>query len=188
MHRGSQAIPTHPSTTTKPSPPTHPPIYPPRPPLKTHSFPLSLLPLCPSLQVSLVNENSGLSETVARMKAEHTILFQKRRRLEQQLEQYSKEVKTTEAAMARLYVELQRVNGLIAANSEMRNALQVCVLVVGGWVGLLGLYSDTDPPAGHTFFPLSPSLFLSLSLSIYIYIYIISMRAIPYDNYVSLLS
>lgn len=72
-----------------------------------------------------MNENSALSETVTRMRAEHTILFQKRRRLEQQFEQYTKEIKATDAAMARLHVELQRVNGLIAANSEMRNALQV---------------------------------------------------------------
>ena len=58
------------------------------------------------------------------MRAEHTVLFQRKRRLEQQHESHQREIKGLVAAMGRLHVELQRVNALIAANSSARQALQ----------------------------------------------------------------
>ena len=71
------------------------------------------------------NDNSSLTETVARLRAEHTVLFQKRRRLEAQLEDQNKELKSLQGGMVRLNVDLQRVNGLIAQNSSAREALKV---------------------------------------------------------------
>ncbi|GIL43650.1 hypothetical protein Vafri_1318 [Volvox africanus] len=73
--------------------------------------------------VGLQNENGGLTETLARLRAEHTVLFQKKRRLEQQLEGQEKAIKGLNSGMARLHVDLQRVNGLIASNSAARAAL-----------------------------------------------------------------
>ncbi|GLC36058.1 hypothetical protein PLESTB_000533200 [Pleodorina starrii] len=73
--------------------------------------------------VGLQNENGGLTETLARLRAEHTVLFQKKRRLEQQLEGQDKAIKGLNSGMARLHVDLQRVNGLIATNSAARAAL-----------------------------------------------------------------
>lgn len=74
--------------------------------------------------VALTNENAQLSENVARMKAEHTVLFQKKRRLESQLESQQKEFRSLQAGMARLGVDLQRVNSLIAQNSSAKDALK----------------------------------------------------------------
>jgi len=74
--------------------------------------------------VTLQNENATLAETVTRMRAEHTILFQKKRRLESSLESHQKDVKGLQTAMGRLNVDLQRINGLIAQNSAARQTLQ----------------------------------------------------------------
>ncbi|GFR48625.1 hypothetical protein Agub_g10540 [Astrephomene gubernaculifera] len=73
--------------------------------------------------VSLQNENGVLTETLSRLRAEHTVLFQKKRRLEQQLEGQDKAIKALESGMGRLHVDLQRVNGLIATNAAARAAL-----------------------------------------------------------------
>ena len=83
--------------------------------------PTSLPPPPPLLQ----NDNSSLVETIARLRAENTVLFQKKRRLDAQLEGQSKEIRTLQANMGRLGVELLRVNGLIAQNSSAREALKV---------------------------------------------------------------
>ncbi|MEW5316880.1 MAG: hypothetical protein WDW38_008222 [Sanguina aurantia] len=79
---------------------------------------------CQTELVGLQNENSGMAETLTRMRAEHTVLFQKRARLESQLACHGREVREMGAGMGRLNVELQRVNALIAANSSARQALQ----------------------------------------------------------------
>lgn len=68
-----------------------------------------------------------MAETLTRMRAEHSVLFQKRVRLESQLACHGREVREMGAGMGRLNVELQRVNALIAANSSARQALQVRV-------------------------------------------------------------
>ncbi|KXZ48987.1 hypothetical protein GPECTOR_24g277 [Gonium pectorale] len=73
--------------------------------------------------VGLQNDNGGLTETLARLRAEHTVLFQKKRRLEQQLEGQEKAIKGLASGMGRLHVDLQRVNGLIASNAAARAAL-----------------------------------------------------------------
>ncbi|KAG2494199.1 hypothetical protein HYH03_007557 [Edaphochlamys debaryana] len=78
---------------------------------------------CQQELVGLQNENGALTETLARLKAEHTVLFQKKRRLEQQLEGQERAIKGLSSAMGRLHVDLQRVNGLIAANASARAAL-----------------------------------------------------------------
>ena len=49
------------------------------------------LPLCPSPQK---NDNGALVETIARLRAENTVLFQKKRRLDAQLEGQNKEIRT----------------------------------------------------------------------------------------------
>lgn len=74
--------------------------------------------------VQLQGENQQQAEGVARMRAENTILFQKKRRLEGQLETQQKEMKALQAGMVRLGVDLQRINGLIAQNSSAREALK----------------------------------------------------------------
>lgn len=74
--------------------------------------------------VSLQNDNAALGENVVRMRAEHTILFQKKRRLEAQFETQQKDIRSLSTAMGRLNVDLQRVNALIADNSSARQMLQ----------------------------------------------------------------
>lgn len=73
--------------------------------------------------VALQNENGQLTETLARMRAENTVLFQKKRRLEGLLTQHEKEGKVLASKMGRLRVELGRVNALIADNASARAAL-----------------------------------------------------------------
>jgi len=73
--------------------------------------------------VGLQNENGGLTQTLGRMRSEHTVLVQKRRRLELSLESHQKEIKALGQAAGRLHVELQRVNGLIAQNAGARETL-----------------------------------------------------------------
>lgn len=73
------------------------------------------------------NENGNLVETIARLKAENTILFQKKRRLDSQLEGQNKEIRSLQTSMSRLGIELSRINGLIAQNSSAREALKVRV-------------------------------------------------------------
>jgi coiled-coil domain-containing protein 40 len=73
--------------------------------------------------VALQNENAAAAETVTRMRAEHTVLVQKKRRLETALEGHNKEIKQLGTAMGRLHVELTRVNGLIANNASAREDL-----------------------------------------------------------------
>jgi len=73
--------------------------------------------------VALQNENATAAETVTRMRAEHTVLVQKKRRLESSLEGHNKEIKQLGTAMGRLHVELTRVNGLIASNASAREDL-----------------------------------------------------------------
>ena len=72
-------------------------------------------------------------ETIARLRAENTVLFQKKRRLDSQLEGQNKEIRALQASMGRLGVELQRVNGLIAQNSSAREALKVGRRAEAGW-------------------------------------------------------
>eukprot|EP00798_Chlamydomonas_sp_ICE-L_P001679 gene1679-33074_t len=74
--------------------------------------------------VALQNDNSALAEAVTRMRSEHTILFQKKRRLEAQFESQQKEIRNLNTGMGRLDVELQRINRLIADNSSSRQMLQ----------------------------------------------------------------
>jgi chromosome segregation ATPase len=73
--------------------------------------------------VGLQNENQALGETVTRLRAEQTVLVQRKRRLESALEGHEKEIKSLNTAMGRLHVELQRVNGLIASNAAARETL-----------------------------------------------------------------
>jgi len=78
---------------------------------------------CQTELVTLQSDNENLVEALARMKSEQAVMFQKKRRLEQQMEQHDKEVKALIAAMGRLRVELQHVNELIATNGAARTAL-----------------------------------------------------------------
>ncbi len=73
--------------------------------------------------VSLQNENAAAVETVGRMKAEQTVLVQKKRRLETAYEGHQKEIRGLNTSMGRLHVQLQRVNGLIASNAAARETL-----------------------------------------------------------------
>lgn len=57
------------------------------------------------------------------MRAEQTVLVQKRRRLEAASESHTKDIRGLNAAMGRLHVQLQRLNGLIASNSAARESL-----------------------------------------------------------------
>jgi hypothetical protein len=70
-----------------------------------------------------------LAETIARLKAEHTVLFQKKRRLDTQLEGQVKETRLLNQSMGRLDVELQRINGMIARNSAARETLKVRLIL-----------------------------------------------------------
>eukprot|EP00877_Chromochloris_zofingiensis_P014228 jgi/Chrzof1/9059/Cz03g34170.t1 len=74
--------------------------------------------------VALQIENNKLAEALARRKAEHTVLTQKRHRLEQQLNHQAKEAKSLNLAATRLHVDLQRINALIADHATLRMALE----------------------------------------------------------------
>lgn len=73
--------------------------------------------------VALSNENAAATEALARLRAEQTILSQKRRRLEATYERVQADVKRLGANMARLHRDIQRINGLISTNADLRAAL-----------------------------------------------------------------
>ena len=69
-------------------------------------------------------DNNHLTETLARRKAEATVLRQKLNRLEQQLNHQASETKALGLASGRLHVDLQRINGLIAQNDNLKSLLR----------------------------------------------------------------
>ncbi|GMH42071.1 hypothetical protein BSKO_09990 [Bryopsis sp. KO-2023] len=74
--------------------------------------------------VTLQNENNKLSESISTLNCKHTVIFQKRRRLEQQLEHHNREIKTLDNGMFHLHTDIQRLNTLIAKNSELQAVLE----------------------------------------------------------------
>lgn len=80
--------------------------------------------ICYRLACFVQIENNKLAEALARRKAEHTVLTQKRHRLEQQLNHQAKEAKSLNLAATRLHVDLQRINALIADHATLRMALE----------------------------------------------------------------
>lgn len=73
--------------------------------------------------VSLINENNGLAETVQRLKSEHTVLLQKRVRLDKQYEGHQKEIKELDTSVQHMHTDLQRLNTLIAKHSSLQEVL-----------------------------------------------------------------
>ncbi|KAK9829105.1 hypothetical protein WJX72_003917 [[Myrmecia] bisecta] len=73
--------------------------------------------------VGLQIENNKLAETLQRLKSEHTVMFQKRQRLNQQQEFVLREVKELDKGMAHLHTDMARFNALIANNVQLREAL-----------------------------------------------------------------
>jgi len=73
--------------------------------------------------VGLSNDNAGMAEALTRLRAEHTILTQKRRRLEAAYEHTQADVKKLGAGMAHLHRDIQRINGMISQNAELRAVL-----------------------------------------------------------------
>lgn len=73
--------------------------------------------------VALQAQNNSAAEALTRMRAERTILSQKKRRLELTYEDQLKEIRKLQQGMTHLRTDLQRVNGLIAQNSAAREAL-----------------------------------------------------------------
>mmetsp|Transcript_21916 Transcript_21916/g.41797 ORF Transcript_21916/g.41797 Transcript_21916/m.41797 type:complete len:894 (+) Transcript_21916:65-2746(+) len=73
--------------------------------------------------VALVNENNSLGETVQRLKSEHTVMVQKRARLDLQYENVTKEVKEVDNSVAHMHTDMQRLNALIAKNTELQQLL-----------------------------------------------------------------
>ncbi|KAK3238744.1 hypothetical protein CYMTET_51272 [Cymbomonas tetramitiformis] len=73
--------------------------------------------------VSLINDNNGLAETVQRLKSEHTVLLQKRARLDKQYESHQKEIKELDTSVQHMHTDLQRLNTLIAKHSSLQEVL-----------------------------------------------------------------
>eukprot|EP00878_Enallax_costatus_P030136 GHUV01032788.1.p1 GENE.GHUV01032788.1~~GHUV01032788.1.p1 ORF type:complete len:692 (+),score=266.59 GHUV01032788.1:452-2527(+) len=73
--------------------------------------------------VALQAENNGLTEALARHRAEVTVLQQKRSRTDRALAQQMAETKALRAAASRLQVDLGRVNALIAQNAGLKAVL-----------------------------------------------------------------
>lgn len=86
--------------------------------------------------VRLQNDNQALSESLQRLRAENTILMQKRRRLEGQFEHTQEDIKKLNIGMTSMHRDIQRINNLISQNSDLRTILQV------GW------RRAPPPPAG----------------------------------------
>ncbi|KAF6257749.1 hypothetical protein COO60DRAFT_1639651 [Scenedesmus sp. NREL 46B-D3] len=74
--------------------------------------------------VALQAENNGLTEALARYKAEVTVLTQKRSRAERALAGQLQEAKALRTAAGRLQVDLGRVNALIAQHAGLKALLQ----------------------------------------------------------------
>jgi len=73
--------------------------------------------------VALVNENNGLAETVQRLKSEHTVLLQRRARLDSQYDMHQKEIKELDSNVSHMHTDMQRLNTLIAKNANLQELL-----------------------------------------------------------------
>lgn len=74
--------------------------------------------------VQVLSDNNAAEERVQRKKAEHTVLYRKRLRLEQQYDHHVRGIKELDQAMARLQGEMGRLNQLIAKNVDLQRALE----------------------------------------------------------------
>ncbi|KAF8063043.1 CCDC40 [Scenedesmus sp. PABB004] len=77
-------------------------------------------------------ENAALAETLARHRAEVTVLTQKRARAERALAGAEAEARGLRAAAARLQVDLGRINALIAQHTGLKAALEEEQLQIEG--------------------------------------------------------
>ena len=73
--------------------------------------------------VALVNENNNMTEKVQRLKAEKTILGQRRVRLNQNFERQREEIKELDKAVDNMHKDMTRINTLIAKNTNIQEAL-----------------------------------------------------------------
>jgi chromosome segregation ATPase len=73
--------------------------------------------------VALVNENNHMVETVQRLKSEHTVIRQRRTRLDTQFEHVNKEIKELDIAMNAMHNDLGRINALISKNTQLQEML-----------------------------------------------------------------
>jgi chromosome segregation ATPase len=73
--------------------------------------------------VGLVNENNVLDEAVQRLKSEHTVMMQKRSRLNGQYDQHTKEMAALDKSVAHMHTDMQRLNALISKNTELQQLL-----------------------------------------------------------------
>lgn len=73
--------------------------------------------------VALVNENNNMTEKVQRLKAEKTILGQRRVRLDQNFERQRGEIRELDKAVDTMHKDMTRINTLIAKNTNMQESL-----------------------------------------------------------------
>ena len=73
--------------------------------------------------VTLQNENNALAERIQRLKSEKTVYTEKRKRLEQKLEQQQRFIKGLNSAISKMHTEMTRLNQLISKNSELQAEL-----------------------------------------------------------------
>uniref|UniRef100_A0A7S0QXY1 Coiled-coil domain-containing protein 40 n=1 Tax=Pyramimonas obovata TaxID=1411642 RepID=A0A7S0QXY1_9CHLO len=73
--------------------------------------------------VALVNENNHMEETVQRLKSEHTVMLQRRTRLDHQFESVNKEIKDLDHSMHVMHNDMSRLNTLINKNKQLQELL-----------------------------------------------------------------
>ena len=73
--------------------------------------------------VSLVNDNNNMTEKVQRLKAEKTILGQRRVRLNHNFHRQREEIKELDKAVDNMHKDMTRINTLIAKNTNLQEAL-----------------------------------------------------------------
>jgi len=73
--------------------------------------------------VSLQHENNDMKETIQRMKSEHTILMQKRKRLSNQHQQYNSDIKKLDTSIEHMHYDMTRLNALIAQHTQLQSDL-----------------------------------------------------------------
>eukprot|EP00002_Diphylleia_rotans_P014385 TRINITY_DN2803_c0_g1_i1.p1 TRINITY_DN2803_c0_g1~~TRINITY_DN2803_c0_g1_i1.p1 ORF type:complete len:457 (+),score=132.45 TRINITY_DN2803_c0_g1_i1:173-1543(+) len=73
--------------------------------------------------VDLINEGNSQVERNAEMKSRHTILKQRRMRLDTNVENHEKEIREIDSCIRSLQTDMQKLNALIAKNIDAQNTL-----------------------------------------------------------------
>ena len=73
--------------------------------------------------VALMNENNTRAEQVQRLKSEHTVLTQKRTRLDVQYTVHQKEIKELDTSVLHMHNTMTRLNQLISENGTLQETL-----------------------------------------------------------------